>query len=255
MPLLDDDVREDDDLVPHGALSLVHLRVADADRAMEFVRAWLGWETERYVAEHVSHYTLNTAVTVRLIGDPTAVPVRPNYVVSDVEVAVAAIAAAGGLVTDAEVGADGRGWAYAEDRQGVPLVVYTRGGGQHATSDAPPAGDVGFAFVTEDADEAAGFYGPVLGWDLRAAYPGSRYYDTVEHVGVFDENAVFGTTRPAAVTLYLEVPRLRAAVARLVELGGTAAPLPDERSMGPYFSVVCTDDQGTQFGVVATELD
>jgi hypothetical protein len=44
-------------------------------------------------------------------------------------------------------------------------------------------------------------------------------------------------------------------VAKLEELGGTAGPLPTEPDMGPYFSVECTDDQGTRFGLIATALD
>src|SRR5205823_4820208 len=51
-----------------GTLAMVHLRVADADRAMAFFGALCGWEAERVeFDDHVSHYTLNTTVTVRLL--------------------------------------------------------------------------------------------------------------------------------------------------------------------------------------------
>ena len=72
---------------------------------------------------------------------------------------------------------------------------------------------------------------------------------------MFDENAAFGTSNAASVVLYLDVPALRPAMARLVALGGTTAPAPEEPDMGPYFSVLCADDQGTKFGLMAHSLD
>ncbi|MFI5047085.1 MAG: VOC family protein [Acidimicrobiia bacterium] len=258
MPMVDDltpDDTADEAVRTHGSLGLVHLRASDADRAMAFFGELFGWVGERWASDHVSHYVLNTRVTVRLLDDPNAAPVRPNYVVDDVGMAIAAIEASGGRVSDTDASSDGGGWAYAEDGEGVPLVVYRPSGDSHAESDAPVSGDVGLVFVTEDADAARRFYGTVLGWPFVVPHPGSWYFDTVEHVGVFDEHAAFGTRDPASVVLYLEVPALHPALARLVELGGTSAPAPEEPNMGPYFSVLCTDDQGTRFGLMAQSLD
>jgi predicted enzyme related to lactoylglutathione lyase len=250
-----------DDVAPtttdHGRLALVHLGVTDADRAMAFFGALFGWQAERVLYEgHVNHYTLNTSVTVRLIGDPEAVPVRPNYRVADVAAAVGAIEAGGGRVTASEVGPDGGGWAQGEDDQGVPLLVYRPGGDySHAAPSVEPTGDVGLVFVREDAPRAERFYGRVLGWQLERSHPASNYFHTVARVGIFDENAAFGTDEPASVSFFVEVQALRPAVAKLEELGGTAGPVPTEPDMGPYFSVECTDDQGTRFGLIATALD
>jgi predicted enzyme related to lactoylglutathione lyase len=255
MPVLDDTLQPEDAARAHGALGLVHLRVNDADRAMQFFGSMFGWVGERFADDHVSHYILNTAVTVRLLDDPASASVRPNYVVDDVGAAVAAIEALGGQVTASDATPDGGGWAFAEDSEQVPLLVFRPSDRHHTESDAPVSGDVAFVFVREGKDAAARFYGAVLGWELRVGHPGSFYFDAVEHVGVFDENAAFGTDQPASVSLFLEVPALRPAIARLVDLGGTAGPVPGERDMGPYFSVTCTDDQGTTFGLVSTELD
>ena len=160
-----------------------------------------------------------------------------------------------GTSTASDVTSDGGGWAYAEDSEHVPLVVFRPYGGDHADSDALVSGDVAFVFVQEDmgAVRALLWRGARLG--APQVHPGSHYFDSVEHVGVFDENAAFGTDHPASVRLFLEVPALRPAIARLVDLGGHAEPTPQERDMGPYFSVTCTDDQGTTFGLVSTELD
>ncbi|HEX5587163.1 MAG TPA: hypothetical protein VFZ17_07640, partial [Acidimicrobiia bacterium] len=69
MPVTDD--LESDDVTAdpsrHGELGLVHLRVRDADRAMAFFGDVFGWVGDRFVDEHVSHYVLNSGVTVRLL--------------------------------------------------------------------------------------------------------------------------------------------------------------------------------------------
>jgi len=45
--------------------------VNDADRAMRFFGSLFGWEAERVeLGDHVSHYTLNTEVTVRAPDRP-----------------------------------------------------------------------------------------------------------------------------------------------------------------------------------------
>jgi predicted enzyme related to lactoylglutathione lyase len=239
--------------IDHGSLGLVHLAVRDADRAMDFFGRLFGWVGERFVSDHVSYYTLNTVVTVRLVGDPDAAPVRPNYQVSDVGAAVDAVVAAGGRVTECDVAPDGGGWAYAEDRAGVPIVLFRPQNHPHAVSDAPVSGDVGLVFVREDAADAAGFYGSVLGWELRRT--GGHYYDTVDRVGVFEERPALGVDAPPSVSLFVEVAALRPAVARVEELGGRAEPVPDATNMGPYFGILCTDDQGTEFGVLSVALD
>jgi predicted enzyme related to lactoylglutathione lyase len=235
----------------HGELGLVHLRVGDADRAMEFFGDVFGWVGERFVDEHVSHYVLNSGVTVRLLDDPAAAPVRPNYSVRDVAVAVEAIEANGGRVTDSEVGSDGGGWAFADDAAGLPLLVFRPSAREHPTTDTVPSADVALVFMTEDTGAATPFYGAVLGWNLQPAHPGSNYYDTAEHVGLFDVNAELGTNMAPSLQVYFGVEALRPIIDRIEALGGHVDAVPDEPNMGPYFSVMCTDDQGTAFGITS----
>jgi hypothetical protein len=49
---------------------------------------------------HISHYTLNTAVTVRTLDDPAAAPRAPNYRVSHLDQTIRAIEAAEGRSRD-----------------------------------------------------------------------------------------------------------------------------------------------------------
>jgi len=245
-------------LKAEGTLAMVHLRVADADRAMAFFGQLLGWEAERVLFEdHVSHFTVNTEVTVRILDDPDASPVRPNYQVGDVAGVMAAIQAAGGVVTASETTADGGGWAMGADDQGVPVLVYRPGG--HRSSVIPtrgPIGDVGLVFIRVDAERAQRFYGATLGWELTRVHPNSSYFDAVPRVGVFDEAAAFGRPVVPSVTLYLGLAPgrpLAPVLARVRELGGHVGPAAHD--MGPYYTAVCTDDQGTEFGLMSDTLD
>ncbi|MHB8467900.1 MAG: VOC family protein, partial [Acidimicrobiales bacterium] len=204
--------------------------------------------------DHVSHYTINTEVTVRLLDDPSAPPVTPNYRMTDVAGAVAAIERRGGHVVASEIAADGGGWAQGRDDQGVPLLLFRPGRyHRHAEASQPARGEVGLVFIRADAGKAERFYGDVLGWRLERGHPGSYYFDAVPGVGVFDEAAAFGGEVPPSATLYLSVDVLGPARARVEQLGGHAGPATHD--MGPYFSAMCTDDQGTEFGLMSETLD
>ena len=141
--------------VREGALAMVHLRVNDADRAMRFFGSLLGWQGERVEFDnHISHYTVNNAVTVRLLDDPTSPPVVANYAVSEVA-------------------------------------------------------------------------------------------ETIRRI----EAAAFGTEVVPSETLYLAVEALEPAAAKVAELGGHAGDIAQD--MGPYWTCMCTDDQGTTFGLMS----
>ena len=49
--------------------------MVDADRAMRFFGALFGWQAEHVPFDgHVSHYTVNTTTTIRILDDPTSPP-------------------------------------------------------------------------------------------------------------------------------------------------------------------------------------
>ena len=52
---------------------------------MKFFGALFGWQAERVAMEgHISHYTINTTTTIRILDDLDSPPVVPNYAVADV---------------------------------------------------------------------------------------------------------------------------------------------------------------------------
>ncbi|MGH8978844.1 MAG: VOC family protein [Acidimicrobiia bacterium] len=241
--------------VAFGELAMVHLRVGDADRAMKFFGALFQWDAERVVFPgHVSHYTINTTTTIRILDDASSPPVVPNYAVADVARVMAAIGESGGQITEAEPAPDGGGWARGFDDQGLPLLVYRpRGYHAHEAPARAASAELGVVFIRADATRAAAFYGSVLGWSLTPAHPGSHYFDAMPGVGIFDEAAAMGGNVEPSATVYFGVDALRPALRRVESLGGTAGePAPD---MGPYFTALCTDDQGTTFGIMSAALE
>ncbi len=241
--------------VVFGGLAMVHLRVLDADRAMKFFGALFGWQAERVAMEgHVSHYTINTTTTIRILDDVDSPPVVPNYAVADVAHVISAVGEGGGRISDSESATDGGGWARGVDDQGLPLLVYRPGGYHaHAAPTRPPSGELGLVFIRADATKAAAFYGAVLGWNLKPAHPGSNYFDAVPGVGVFDETAAFGRLVEPSTTLYFSVDALLPVLREIEALGGTTGD--HAQDMGPYFTASCADDQGTTFGVMSAALD
>ena len=221
---------------------------------MAFFERLFGWEAERVPFEgHISHYTLNTAVAVRILDDPAAAPLVPNYRVSDLEQTIRSIEAAGGDVARSETTPDGGGWARALDDQGLPLLVFRPNDRYHTQPTKTATGDVGLVFIRADARRAERFYASVLGWRLERAHPDTQYFHATPRVGVFDEAAAFGRDVVRSATLYISVDTLSTALARIEELGGTTGPAAQD--MGPYFTAICTDDQGTEFGLMAETLE
>ena len=241
--------------VAFGGLAMVHIRVDDADRAMQFFGSLFGWQAERVPFDgHVSHYTVNTITTIRILDDPASPPVVPNYAVADVRRVMDAVDGRGGRISEADPAPDGGGWARGVDDQGLPLLVYRPGGYHaHAAPTQRPSGELGLVFIRADADRAATFYGEVLGWTLTAAHPESHYFDAVPGVGVFDEAAAFGRPVEPSVTPYVSVDALLPVLRRIEALGGVAGA--HAQDMGPYFTALCRDDQGTTFGVMSAVRD
>lgn len=116
------------------------------------------------------------------------------------------------------------------------------------------------AFVAADRNAVHAFYDAAVAIGAEVLHAprvwpeyDSSYYEAVPRVGLFDEAAAFGREVGPSVTLYLSVEPLAPAMARVEELGGTVGTVAHD--MGPYVTVLCTDDQGTEFGLMATALE
>ena len=244
MSLLDDTTTPTDvgDPVP----SMVHIGVADPDRAMHFFGALLGWESERVDFEgHVRHYMINTErVQPVLVGEPGYPEVRLGFTVDDPVAARAQVEALGGTIEDVDP-EEGR-WFLGRDPAGTPLVLWRQGGDHpHRPPWAPARGELDyFQIDVPDASAVLDFYGELLGWPYEAGDddpPG--YHHVASHVGPL-AMGIQGDAPEARVRLFFGVDDLAEAEERVRSLGGTVG---ERYEWGPMEAVPCTDDPGTRF--------
>ena len=216
---------------------MVHLRVGDADRAMQFFGALFGWQAERVPFDgHVSHYTINTTTTIRILDDPESPPVVPNYAVADV-----ARARARGRWrrwTDHRGRARARRWRMGawrrRPRSPAARVPPRRLPPARGTDASRHRASSGWCSSAPTRRRPRAFYGEVLGWTLTPAHPESHYFDAVAGVGVFDEAAAFGRPVEPSATLYFSVDALLPVLRQIEALGGSAGE--HAQDMGPYFT-------------------
>jgi predicted enzyme related to lactoylglutathione lyase len=230
--------------VPATALipTMVHLAVPDADRAMRFFAAVLGWESERVPTDHVSHFVTNTAnVTPRILDQQGIAEIRLGFGVDDpAATARLAVQLGGRVITDEP------GYVEVEDGQGTTLLFWVQGPPHpHDPPTADAIGDLGYlAIQVADEERASAFYSGVLGWPLGLEEgEDARYRHVQDHVQPVAMGVLGGAAEPR-VSLYFVVPSLEAATARVVEAGGAIG---EAFPSGPLRAVDCTSDDGLRF--------
>lgn len=232
------------DTRPSGQVGIVHIRVADADRAAAFFGALLDWDTSRAEDDRrIAHYVTNTSLLTVLTSDVSAPEVRLFFPFDDTSAAVADLEALGGGVDESEL--DGRdGWAFVHDDQGLPFGVWRpndRYASEHAGDQRLPLGEVGYMTLqVPSADRAMAFYGSLLGWRFQDPR-GADYH----HVDGSDPSVgLYGGHDTPHIVWYVRCDDVRALVPRVAELGGEAGEIGESKS---GLSATCTDDQGMTF--------
>jgi predicted enzyme related to lactoylglutathione lyase len=225
---------------------MVHLGVADADRAARFFGDVLGWQTERVEWKgHVRHYVLGDfAVRPCITDELDAPPIQLGFEVADVAAAVARVEAAGGRIVVDDVEETGRFVAVRDD-QDVALGFWNYGPpSRPPLAGWPPVGGLAyFAIHVPELERGIEFYGRVLDWTFEDAdLPDYRHVaDHVEPVAM----GILGGASPG-VALYFIVDELDVAAAMIRSLGGEVS----ERSRtGPMETIECRDDQGLSFNI------
>jgi len=222
-------------------VGIIHVRVADADRAAAFFGALLDWDTSRAVDDRrTAHYVTNTSLLTVLTDDSTAPAVRLFFPFDDTAGAVADLERLGGAVDESDI--NGRdGWAFVHDDQGLAFGVWRRNdryAREHAGDQRRPLGEVGYMTLhVPDAGAAMAFYGSLLGW--RFQDPRGADYHHVE--GSSPSVGLYGGHDEPRVEWYVRVDDVRALVPRVAELGGQAGAVTESPS---GLSATCTDDQG-----------
>ncbi len=133
-----------------------------------------------------------------------------------------------------------------DDLSDVPTIAATRGGEGEPFLATELWNEVGYyTIAVPDPARARAFYNGLFGWDLpepdrtNAGYLGMHNHSTKIPMGVINETAGERATR-----LFFRVHDLDAAVARVLELGGTVVSADRYDSGG---NAVVRDDQGYEF--------
>jgi predicted enzyme related to lactoylglutathione lyase len=237
--------------------------VPDRKRAMDFYGALLGWDFEEG-QEETGFYTLASVDGRMVAGLMQVMPgqegmpaVWTTYLAtSDVDKTVAAVTEAGGKIVapPMDVMTQGR-MAVAEDPAGAVFGLWQAGdhtGFQLANATGAVTWNEG---MSRNFDAAKEFYTKVFGYEVDDMSAQGFSYATIAVGG----NVVGGIGAmpeeiPAAVpahwATYFAVPDTDAAVAKVVELGGTSLMPASDSPYGRMAAVA--DDQGAPFRVIAT---
>jgi predicted enzyme related to lactoylglutathione lyase len=209
----------------------------DADRAAAFYGHVLGW-----TYDPVTHQVTNTKQHIGLFSMPGPRTLFCCYAVADLDGARQSILAGGGTVDEVQVFDFGEVMG-ATDAQGMNFAVFQPVAGE-ARPDLNGAGPGELSYITHEVTDSAAFkafYSRVLfwtfepgriddGWGVQSAHPMS--------------GIAGGSAQQVTVPMWT-VADVEAAVARVIEAGGTVIEDPSQQSYGT--SAQCVDDQGSRF--------
>ncbi len=241
-----------DDLTPVGAPCHIELFSNDTDRARAFYGELFGWTSESSGDEFGGYINFfrDGAYVAGLMGNHD--PEHPAdfwsvYLrVEDAEATVAAAEAHGGSVFLPPMAVGDLGhMAMCADPGGAAIGIWQpgvhRGFEVRNEANAPSW----FELHTSAYDASVAFYVDVFGWDAYAAsdVPEFRYTTLGEGdgqlAGIMDASIWQSEPEPGLWSVYFEVPEADAALAKVVELGGS----------------VIMPAEATPYGTLATAAD
>ena len=215
------------------------LPTRDVDRAERFYTELFGWRMVRN--EHGTGFHVEDVQPPMGVGTNERLVPQLWFVVNDIDAAVAAVRAHGGTADEPVVYESGAA-ADCRDDQDTEFSLSV------PTYDSAPVGSTKpgelfyFSMPVADGERARSFFGAVFGWTFDGAGEQGG-----QHVANSKPDGGLGIGRPGHVPeLWFRVANLEDAMARVVELGGTAERAgdgPEGRHAG------CTDDQGIFFGI------
>lgn len=222
-----------------GYLFYCTLPTPDADRAARFYRELFDWDLH----QGDQGYHVNGVYPPMGLSAAESAGPEVWIEVADIEAAVARVRELGGSADEPVLYDSGMN-ASCRDDQGVVfnMIVPTpdyRQGQARSTKD----GELFYwTLPAPDADRSKAFYSGLFGWRFgEAGSAGGMHVENKQPDG-----GLGGGREGTNPDLFFRVADLGAAMTRVAELGGTA----EEAGEGPEGRhAMCTDDQGTTFGL------
>jgi uncharacterized protein len=241
-----------------GTPSWVDLGSPDIDGSVAFYEALLGWTaTEPGPVEETGGYRMFELRGRPVAGvGPQQAPGPPYwttyFTVASADDTAAAVHDAGGtvMVEPMEILTAGR-MAVCADSAGAPFSVWEPREHIGAGIVNEPSSICWNELYTRDADEAAAFYGEVLGLRLATSDAGTAFEldgRPVAGLVLMDDTERYPDGVPAHWIVYFAVADCDAALARAEELGALDTGDPTDSRYGRYAMV--TDPQGAIFSVI-----
>jgi len=243
-----------------GAPCWIDLSTTNIDTAVAFYGGLFGWTFDDTGAEF-GHYHLafkdGEPVAGIMAKQDTAMPdAWTTYLaVDDAEAAGAAITAAGGQVVVPAMAVGPRGsMLCAVDPAGAFVGAWQAGDFSGFTVAAEPGTPAWFETMSRSYEASVAFYQKAFGWQTATMSdtPEFRYTTLGENetakAGIMDAAAVLPDGVPSLWQVYLAVADTDAAVARVVELGGSIEQPAGETPYGRLAYVV--DPTGARFAAM-----
>ena len=223
--------------IQHGDVGYVSVWTPDADRAAAFYGHVLGW-----THDPVTHQVTNTKQRIGLFSVPGPATLFCCYAVTDLDGARQSIVDGGGTVDEVQV-FDFGDVLGATDPQGMNFAVFQpRPGEPRPELNGSGPGELSYiTYEVVDSTAFKAFYSGVLFWTFEPGRidDGWGVQQTHPMAGVAGGNG-----QQVTVPMWT-VSDVEAAVARVVEAGGTVIEDPSQQSYGT--SAQCVDDQGSRF--------
>ena len=234
----------------HGLPCWYELATPDLTASGVFYAAVLGWTVADAAVPGMT-YHLATVAGAQVAGMMAAEPGQPPawtiyFAVDDLDATLARTAAAKVIVPATDIPGTGR-FAMLIDPQGAmfALLEPAPGGAGGAYDMAKPGHGAWHELTTPDPAAALAFYGNLFGWAETGAVPMGT--DMTYHLIGRDGVDIGGTCAlpgmPPHWKPYFGAASVKAAVARVVQAGGTVLHGPDEVP-GGAFTLQVRDPQG-----------
>lgn len=250
------------DAAPIGAPCWIDLTTSDTERSRAFYCQLFGWTAEQ-PAEEFGGYFNFTKGGVRVAGCMAS---RPDSEVPDVwsiylatdnaKKAVEAAADHSGqvLVAAMDVGDFGT-MAVVSDPGGAAIGMWQPGLHRGFGVLGEPGAPSWFELHTRDYRTAVSFYREVFGWDTHVVSDTPEFrYTTLRHddgwlAGIMDASGFLPDGVPAHWTVYFGVEDTDAALAKIVDLGGSVVTAAQDSPYGRL--ATAADPTGAVFKLVA----
>ncbi|HET9255432.1 MAG TPA: VOC family protein [Pseudonocardiaceae bacterium] len=249
------------DTVVIGAPCWVDLMTSDAERSREFYCQLFGWTAQEPAEEFGGYFSFLKDGVLVAGGMPSPRPEMPDVwsiylAVDDAKATADAAAGHGGQVLVAAMDVAELGAMAVLSDPGRAAVGIWQPGSHQGFGVLNEAGAPSwFELHTRDYEAALTFYREVFGWDTQALSDTAEFrYTLLKHgedqlAGVMDASGFLPEGVPSHWSVYFGVEDADAALARIVELGGSIVAAAQDTPYGRL--ATAADPTGAQFKLVA----